>query len=196
MARRALLVFFVLALTVAASATRIQISEPACNSHSPNPVYSVNDGFSIVPTSVGQTETFCNLTGQDWTSLLLTINETDVPAADRLTASEVLCGGKAFAYCQVTENSDDTMLYAFWAGVIAPYGPPINFPGFPGVPNDHSFTVDLQCSSTAPCGSTPLTWPTGIIITGSANTPTPEPASLVLLGSGIAAGLFRRKYRK
>src|ERR1700749_3503962 len=88
MARRVLLLFFVVTLAVAASATRIQISEPACDpsaiSIGPS---ALVDGFNpIGPVNGGGSFTFCNNTGELWTNLIIVIN-----AGPTVTPADVIC---------------------------------------------------------------------------------------------------------
>jgi PEP-CTERM motif len=203
MAKRLVLLFFVLALTVAASATKIQVSEPICNpATDPNTIgpAALQNGFNAIgPINGGGSFTFCNGTGESWTNLIIAI-KTD----PSITPADVTCPSfdpghdpnntaqLAFIACQVKSPSPGNLDVLLFGTINVP-----GFPIFPGVPDSHSFTIDFSCPNGA-CAGPPL-WPEGTVSRGfpdfkSDQLPTvPEPASLVLLGSGVLAVIARRK---
>jgi hypothetical protein len=204
MAKRLLLLMCVLALTAAASATRIQVSEPACN---PNDVSigatALQNGFSTIgPINGGGSFSFCNNTGQSWTDLVIAIHT--IPS---ITKNDVTCpsynmqtdpnntAGLAFAAC-VVYNPSPGNLDVVLEGVLN-FGnmPPV----FPGIPNGSEFTIDFNCNQDNQTCLGPQDWPPGTVAEGFPNfnpngtLPTiPEPASVVLLATGLAV-VWRRK---
>ncbi len=195
MARRLLLLFFVLALTVAASATRIQISEPPCTPNDTDvPASAINNFGPFVPINGGGQFGFCNKTGQDWTSILIAIRTS-------LDISQIECVPGAFLACiKSTTPAAPGVDYLYFLGT--PGNPQFGIPFF-GVKNNERFTVNLDCAPGDICLDPPL-WPDDTVIYGYGNIPitapfpippasTPEPATLALLSTGLAAGIWRRK---
>jgi hypothetical protein len=181
-----------------ASASRIQISEPQCQPGDTDVFASPLNNFGpIQPVNGGGEFGFCNRTGQDWTSILIAV-QTTVPLAN------IVCDpSNAFLACLKATSPDVPNLdYLYFVGLAE--NPP--FP-FVGIRNNERFTISLDCDPSAPGGcSTPPDWPEGTTFWGYGNFPlgqqplpnplsTPEPASLALLGAGIAAVLWRKKAR-
>jgi len=214
MGRKVLLLLFLISLTAAASATRIQISEPQCQPGDTD-VTQLSNGFSVTPVNGGGTFSFCNDTGQDWTTLLIALRTT-------VTADQIDCSTSAFESCTKTTNPNvPGVVYAFFSGVTSNNNNrhsrnddgeedddaecPVESGGgnFPGVPNHCEFIVDMNCGANC---TAPPDWPKGTVGFGYANEPddpanfpippaVPEPASLVLVSSGIAAAIVNRKRR-
>src|SRR6202795_3814796 len=110
MVRRFVLLLFLISLTVAASATRIQISEPQCQPGDTD-VTQMSNGFSITPINGGGTFGFCNHTGQDWAALLIALRTTVGP-------DQIDCSTSAFESCTKTTNPNvPGVVYAFFSGV-------------------------------------------------------------------------------
>jgi hypothetical protein len=183
-----------------AHAGRIEISEPECQAG--DIVLHPEDltGFVFAPVDGGGQIRYCNQTGEDWTKLTIAIR-TSAPA------SSVICPSAspsdpsndahlAFSTCQVfATGPEPNTLYVRLFGTIAP--DPL-FPGdngFLGVPIGEEFTIKLDCvEGDEFC--TP--WPADTFMVAAANgrlPHVPEPASLALLGSGLAAAIIRRKVR-
>jgi len=211
MARRLLLLFFVLALSAAASATRISISEPPCDPNTdPNTIgpSALQEGFDpLGPVDGGGSFTFCNGTGVQLNSMLV---EIDTPTVIPLSEIDCPSGSPtsnplelAFFGCALaTDPSDPTRIYADFFGVLSP-----PFASYPGVPVNSSFTIDFNCTeqdNDGNCLTFPdnIMWPDGttthVLVSNSQmiNLPSvPEPTSMILLGSGLTAVWYRRKRR-
>jgi PEP-CTERM motif len=194
MVKRVLLVLFLMSLSSAAFAGLIRVGEPPCTG-SDQIITTLDNGFSFTPLnpnpSNGDQGTFgfCNETGQGLTSLVVGIRTT-------LTPSQVSCDSGPFEICYAfTYGADPGDLFiAFTYNPLLP-GPPPPAP----VPNNDEFTISLSCEVGDVClnpwPTTPFEGSAGVN-NNPANLPhVPEPASLVLLGSGIAAGMLRRKMR-
>jgi hypothetical protein len=179
-----------------ASASRIQISEPQCTPGDIDVPPSPDNSFGFIPVNGGGVFGFCNQTGQDWTSLLIAVRTT-------VSINNIVCDpSNAFAACfKATDPQAPGVDYLFFLGTAG--RPPI-FP-FVGVRNNERFTIDLNCNPGDIC-STPPDWPDGTEFFGYGNfnldnplpippSSTPEPASLTLLGAGIAAAFWRKKAR-
>lgn len=198
MARRVLLFLFVVTLSSAAFAGRIQISDPTCVSGDTD-VTQFQNGFSFIavtPDGNGNqgNPSFCNKTGQALSQILIA-----VPVS--LDVNNYTCDPGIFKLCEIDNNSTNPSVptgqtYISFASGIFPN------PAYE-LPKDNRFTVDLTCTIVGANCSFP--WPT-VKYYGSEGTPginggqapnpivpTPEPASLALLGSGVAALLIRRK---
>jgi hypothetical protein len=204
MVRRLLLLMCVLALTAAASATRIQVSEPACT---PNDISigatALQNGFNAIgPINGGGSFSFCNNTGQSWTDLVIAIH-TD----PSITSGDVTCpmyspqtdpnntAGLAFSTCIVYNPSPGNLDVVLFG--TANVGMP---PVFLGIPNGDEFTIDFNCDLDEGQCQSPQDWPPGTVAEGFPNynltttLPTvPEPASIMLLATGLAVVWRRRR---
>ena len=210
-----MLLLFVLTLGIAASATKIQISEPLCQPGD-TVVTNLFQGFTVTPVNGGGTFAFCNDTGEDWTTLLIALRTP-------LTPDQIDCSSSAFESCTKSTNGDvPGVVYAFFSGVTTT--PALNFgktnnknddsgdddgggdddhSQFPGVPDGHEFIVDMNCVNGC---SGPPDWPKGTVGFGYGNQPNdpgnfpvppvPEPASLALVVAGIGAVITRTKLQK
>ena len=212
MARRVLLFLFVITLTVAAHASRVIVQEPLCGTDPHEIVLgpsALTNGFDAIgPVNGGGSFTFCNDTGQNWTSLVLAIEAPGITPADVVCPSYNPTGDPnntahlAFSTCLVesdyTNNIDITLFGTTPSNRTKP-------PIFPGIPNGDEFTINFNCTSAqsdaGQCGPDPNkdNWPAGSKSLGlpnfNGNVPpqVPEPASLLLLGSGLAAVIVRRR---
>ena len=197
MARRFLLLLFVVGLTTMASAVKIETSDPDC------PVTKIGPGQTINFTVEGGGGIFCfeNDTGSDWTNLLVAIDTT-------IPADQIDCVTSDFKACQLYTSDQPDAVYAFF------YGTCISSPGkkcipsdILGVPNGGEITFNLNCDSGCGVGSPyyPPDWSPGTGGTGYYDVPTgpggdpvyfppvPEPVSATLLASGLGAIYLRRK---
>jgi hypothetical protein len=207
-----LLVVFVVALSSmmhAISDPRLVINEPPC---------SGGEGETSVGTSFEFTSdqtfyTFCNDSGETWTTLLISFD------ASGLTGADIFCGGNAFQTCDVYQDgvlvnsfSNETCIECeFLASSPSSFSPLSTAPPddphfdlyftasefFPGIPSSNEFagqfTIDLDCHGVQGCTN----FAPGILFTANANVPppVPEPATLALFaGAGIP--VLVRRWRK
>ncbi len=198
MARRLLVLLFVVGLTTLASATKIQTSDPTCSGTPIGP----GDPITFNATGGGGIFTFCNETGTDWKNLLVGIATTIPP-------DNIDCVTTDFKACQLYTTDAPNTVYAFF------YGTCVSTPSLkcrpqdtPGVLNNHSLTINLNCNSTD-CGPNtpfyPPDWSPGTHGNVTPNVPTdsngnpttfppvPEPAAASLLITGLGAAFFRRR---
>jgi len=184
-------------------------------------VYNLNNGFSfeVTPQTGGQPVFyFCNKTDEAWTSLLLAIHTSLSPSDVNCATSGAAVGTPAFQYCSIT-NPENGLLYANFTNT-SPFNSPNNFDNkhknkgdddgeggddnkYPGVGIGDIFIIDLTCiNKRSPACQVP-NWNPGDGGNGYANydpsngypVPSPEPATLALVASGIAVTAMRRKRR-
>ncbi|MGZ4816392.1 MAG: PEP-CTERM sorting domain-containing protein [Terriglobales bacterium] len=197
MARKLLLLLFVLlGITAVASATKVSVGDPGCN---PNDQI-IHDGDKIFFHVVdgGGTFGFCNETSSDWHTLLVGI-ATTIPIED------ITCNvaNNVFLPCKLYTTDEPNVVYAWFQTCDN-----INVPcdgTHPGIVIDDQLILDLNCKDEN-C-KPPFDWPNdthgqsfyNIPTDGQGNPlyfpPVPEPATLTLVGVGIAAGFFRRRWR-
>ena len=195
---RKLVFLLFLSVAIVASATKIQISEPECNPSRDTNVYQLSGGFTVNPTATNEVFYFCNLTGVNWTTLLMVIH-TD----PQLPLSQIICGTSAFLKCDLTENTPgviDAFFYdaprsSEFGGIDDDWGEfehEFDCPGTDvtgaGVPFGCEFIVDMSCPE---CSADQQHWPSGTTATGYANVPEPYSAALVV--SGLGTWMLRRK---
>jgi PEP-CTERM motif len=169
---------------------RMDVSDPDCPATCPIPIEGTSFAFTSNNTG-GGFFTFQNVSGTDWTSLL--VETGSIPF--NVPANTVTCTTNAFLSCQVFDLA---------GGVTAMYFSGVNSDselGPFGILNNFVFTVNLNdllasgAPNTDPNGSGG--WGSGRDFTATANAPTPvpEPATLTLMGIGIAALLAKNKLR-
>jgi PEP-CTERM motif len=167
---------------------RMDVSDPSCGEISPcTPIEGTSFPFTS-NNNGGGFFTFQNVSGTDWTSLL--VETGSIPF--NVPADTVTCVTNAFLSCQVFDLAGGvTAMYFSGVNSDSDFGP------F-GILNNSVFTVNLNdlvdgVPNTDPKGSGG--WGLGRDFTATANAPSPvpEPATLTLLGIGIAALLSKNK---
>jgi len=207
-------------LSAFAGSPQIGILDPACTSSSGfTNIFSVNDPLNITPTSNGGgTFTFCNLTGQTWSSVRFTAedvfgfsDQTWVygypfnPSPAFITCSPGTAAqhpDRPYSACVVeikqndtTAGSQGTVFMTFFNADTPP----------DGVHSGFSMTVTLNAnfcepSNTNTCNSNTGDWThdgAPVPLTGKVFlTSVPEPAGVMLLGSGLVGLAFLVRKRR
>ncbi|MGH9640786.1 MAG: PEP-CTERM sorting domain-containing protein [Terriglobales bacterium] len=133
-----------------------------------------NFSFTI-PQSGSGALYFTNTSGKGWNSLKLV--ESGVPAAD------ISCHSPLFASCIVTTLKNGSVQILLTTG-----GNGALWKNH-GIQNGGNFQIDFSCKSGC--------WPGGITVTGHGSAGTiPEPATVALMVTGLAAIVSRRKMWK
>ena len=201
MARRLLVLLFVLGLTTLASATKIQTSDPACNSGDTDIFNGQTITFNA-DSSGGGTFGFCNKTSSTWTTLLVAI-ETNISPDDILADP-----GNAFEGAQIYTTSTPDLVYVYFFGTCTNKPGKTCHPQKPGVLFDNEMTISLDCPTASACPA-PQHWAPGTPGFGYPNIPpnsdgdpstfpippVPEPATATLLITGLGAVYFKKRRR-
>jgi PEP-CTERM motif len=134
-----------------------------------------NFSFTI-PASGSGNLFFTNESGANWNSLKLI--ETGVPAAD------ISCHSPFFASCTTETLKNGSVEILLTNGQNGS-----NWKDH-GIVNGQNFEISFSCVKGT-C------WPGGLTVTGHGSSGTiPEPASMILVGTGIGAIISRRKVWK
>jgi hypothetical protein len=206
--RYTLLFVLLFASLSAFAGPQIGVLDPTCNQSSGfTNIFNIGDPLNITPNANGGgVFTFCNLTGQTWSSARFTAQDvfgftaqTWIYGYPFNTKHDVTCSpgtaaDRPFTACVVQIDPNDKT--AGNAGSI--FMTFFNISNPPdGVESGHSMTVTLNtgfCLSN--CGSNSGDWTKNgvpVPLVGSV-VHAPEPAGLMLLASGIMGlGLMRRK---
>ena len=136
-----------------------------CPSNACIPITGLTFNFQVPTAGFGLLH-FLNLSGVNWSSLILT--ETGVAAPNVTCTSDVFsCSIVAFG-----QNGAKIILTATGGALT-------------GIPNGNSFEVILGCVNSN-C------WPGGLQFNAAANA-VPEPATMALMLTGVAALVTRRR---
>jgi hypothetical protein len=150
----------------------IDISDPPCIEGCP-PGVGLTFTFSA-NASGGGIVSFTNISGQTWTSLLITTGSTPF----FVDPGSIVCTTNAFVNC-VPQNLGGGTTAIYLSGTNE---------FFHGIPNLDVFTINLNDSDSS-SGS----WGANRSFAAAANVPVPEPATLILLGAGLGAIVVHRK---
>ena len=209
------------AISAFAGSPTMGVLDPSCNKNTPG-VIDVDNSFvngshvtlpSLTSINGGGTFTYCNLTQLYWTQVDFNTSNfggfasgvwTFNGSASDPTGTPIACNAgfgqsdQSFLQCTVTITS--TSVDINFSGVN---GSPGQGNDILGIRNNHTMTVTLNtgyCQTGVNGCQNGGDWvnPNGgpITLAGSANgVPAPEPASLLLLGTGIGAVLLRQRKR-
>jgi PEP-CTERM motif len=202
MARRLLLLVFIIGMAAVASATKIQTSDPNCDQTTT--ITSGTDTFSFNANTQGQ-GIFCfiNNTGQAWGTLLVAIQT-------QVTLSEINCSTTAFVNPCVERTNPSTpgFVYIYFQNPCFGQSPNECQPQATGVPDGNQLEIDLNCADIGGVCTDPVpSWGANAGVDGFIN-PTlgsngfpqfpsvPEPATATLLVSGLGAAYLKRRRRR
>ncbi len=146
---------------------RIDISDPICTSCLG--LTSLNFGWTSSAVGMGLFG-FTNLTGINWVNL--EVSTTIVPGFP--FPQSYVCSSDVFANCSMSLNGN--IITILFSGIVG---------SFSGITPNMNFFVDL----TGDFG-----WNPNEQFTARANVP--EPATITLIGTGIAAFLARRRFAR
>lgn len=176
----------------------IIIGDPACSSwdNSAGPIQSVSNlnNFSFTTNSIGGGYFgFCNNTGSQWTTVDFKFLSSTLPT--------IFCNSDIYLTCDVTPITG-----GYDIKFSDPKNPSSNSdPG--GIPDGHYLAINMNspsatCTPTAtnPCNGNGGDWPPLLTVYGGTNQdatiPTPEPAAIILVGTGLVALRQYRRRRK
>jgi len=125
------------------------------------------------PKSGSGTLFFTNASGQNWTSLTL------IEHGHQVLASDIKCQSSLFLSC-TTKNLENGNVAIVLSGVKGALNPE------KGILNGQSFSIKFACVGKS-C------WPGGLEFTAHANLAVPEPGTVALMVTGLAALVSRRK---
>jgi hypothetical protein len=167
---------------------KIIISDPPCSGEGcPSPVFA-GQGFQFAVVNGGGIFTGTNESGVTWTSLDFVLSGTAV------LASSINCSAPGLYTCFVNSNEGGDATNILYDSLCD------GCTGT-GIPNNEQFFVNLNDT-----GSTTGSWPVDEMFTGSYNntsptiftpltpvSPVPEPSTIALVGTGLAALIAKRK---
>jgi PEP-CTERM motif-containing protein len=169
---------------------RMVVTDPLCIENCGTALEGTTFNFSSNANGGGFL-TFVNVSGVDWTTLLIETGSDpfNVPAAD------VTCETNAFLSCVSTDLA---------GGITAIYLSGLNNDNANGIPDNFQFFIGLnddinQVPNQDPNGSGG--WGANRSFSAAANvpsptTPVPEPATLTLMGAGIATFIAKRRLKR
>lgn len=215
------LAFLVFGSLSAFAGPQIGVLDPTCNSNTTGVIHvdnsSVNPDNTVTLPSItsingGGTFTYCNQTQLYWTQVDFSTsnflgltpqtwsNGDPTPSDPNMVQCDVGSGDQqSFLHCTVTVTSNKISIDFF--GVE---GTPGQGNDILGVRNNHTMTVTLNtnyCLTGVNNCTNDGEWldknGDPITLAGSANgVPAPEPASLLLLATGISSLLLRQRKRR